>query len=139
MAHYGPMPQGRTALYRLLNAEDRLLYIGISCNPQQRLKAHHGRSWWHEVKQVKLEWFPSRPEAEAAERLAIRTDKPQHNIAETALHRRLAGRLHNPLTPDEWARWEAASTGGPRRAAIFDARTSNVATRRIEPDGQNAA
>lgn len=70
----------RTALYRLFDTDDRLLYVGISSNPKERLKAHAAdKPWWPEVASREIEWFPSREQAAAAEVAAIRTEQPIHN------------------------------------------------------------
>lgn len=72
----------RTALYRLYDAAGRLLYIGITKAPTTRWQ-QHGRekadSWWPDVARKTIEWFDSRPEAEAAEYAAIRTEGPPYN------------------------------------------------------------
>jgi predicted GIY-YIG superfamily endonuclease len=42
-----PEPPERTALYRLYDATDQLLYVGISTNPEERWKTHTMlKSWW---------------------------------------------------------------------------------------------
>jgi DNA-binding GntR family transcriptional regulator/predicted GIY-YIG superfamily endonuclease len=70
----------RTALYRLYDADDRLLYVGISNDPPYRLQQHAAdKAWWHEVDRHTLEWVDSRQEALDAERLAISTEHPRYN------------------------------------------------------------
>jgi predicted GIY-YIG superfamily endonuclease len=71
-----------TALYRLYDAEDELLYIGISEAPEKRW-AHHAseKSWWPQVARKEIRWFPTRKEAEAAEARAIATERTPHNVA----------------------------------------------------------
>ncbi|MGA5819938.1 GIY-YIG nuclease family protein [Kitasatospora sp. NPDC094028] len=78
----------RTALYRLYDVSGALLYVGITTNPKSRFKGHrygNGRNkpkeWWSEVADTVIEWFDSRPEAEAAEAFAIVTEHPRHNKA----------------------------------------------------------
>lgn len=71
----------RTALYRLRNHDDDLLYLGISEKPLQRWVQHAGdKKWWPEVVSMSLEWFDSNAEALAMEAHAIRSEKPLHNI-----------------------------------------------------------
>lgn len=70
----------RTALYRLYDAEDDLLYIGISRDPEKRFKAHeHDKNWWHCVRYVDLTWFSSFPAARRAENAAHRSERPPYN------------------------------------------------------------
>jgi hypothetical protein len=71
-----------TALYRHFDSEGCLLYVGISLNAIARLANHRLTSHWFEtVARVEIERFRSRQAALAAERKAIRTEKPLHNIA----------------------------------------------------------
>lgn len=71
---------GRTALYRLLAANGRLLYVGISNNPDTRWGGHStNQPWWHEVADRKVEWFANRRAAEEAEVKAIKEERPLHN------------------------------------------------------------
>lgn len=75
---------GRTALYRLYNAEGALLYIGIAANPEHRFDGHEStKSWWPQVNRdlTKIEWHDTRVEAEAAEDEAISTEHALHNVA----------------------------------------------------------
>lgn len=74
-------PNGRTALYRLLAANGRLLYVGIASNPDSRWGQHStNQQWWNDVADRKTEWFPTRAAAAAAEVAAIKTERPMHNI-----------------------------------------------------------
>ncbi|MEU5580964.1 GntR family transcriptional regulator [Streptomyces huasconensis] len=76
-----PEPSERTALYRHYDANNGLLYIGVSKNPQTRWMAHRGnREPWihHSVRRVD-EWYDSREQALAAEEVAIRTERPPFN------------------------------------------------------------
>lgn len=68
-------------LYRFFNRKGDLLYVGISANAAKRMAEHRkDKPWWHEVKRVDIERYPSRHEAADAERLAIRTEHPKYNI-----------------------------------------------------------
>lgn len=70
-----------TAVYRLFDADDRLLYVGMTCNPDARLKWHKQNSpWWPEVRRKALIWCEDREVAEEEERSAIRLEKPLHNV-----------------------------------------------------------
>jgi predicted GIY-YIG superfamily endonuclease len=69
------------ALYRLRSGVGGLLYVGISLNLAARLAQHRDcQPWWNEVVSVQVEPHPTREAALAAEREAIRTERPLHNI-----------------------------------------------------------
>jgi hypothetical protein len=70
----------RTALYRLYDANDVLLYLGISWNPEARWKDHLTyKHWTHLVVRRTDEWYPDRPSALAAEAAATEVEKPLHD------------------------------------------------------------
>ena len=70
----------RTALYRVYDGQDTLLYIGISNDFGTRWKQHAKvQPWWGEHRRMTVEWRDSRPEAEAAETAAIKTEHPRFN------------------------------------------------------------
>jgi predicted GIY-YIG superfamily endonuclease len=70
----------RTALYRLYDADEQLLYIGITYDPLKRLEQHSRREWWPLVEIAKVQWFDNRARAATAERDAIKAEDPKHNI-----------------------------------------------------------
>jgi predicted GIY-YIG superfamily endonuclease len=77
-----------TAVYRLYDADDVLLYVGISARPEHRWAQHRAeKAWWGDVATREVTWFSTRGKARAAEVNAIRCESPRHNIAETPLHR----------------------------------------------------
>lgn len=85
----GPMPQpgigdkesGETAVYRLYDGSDQLLYVGIGRNPMGRWASHADEHlWWPSVARFEVTWFGSRDEAAAEERRALKEDNPLHNI-----------------------------------------------------------
>lgn len=74
------MTERHTALYRLLSKSGRLLYVGISGNPDSRWGTHsNNQPWWEEVADRKIEWFGSREAASAAEIEAIKEERPLYN------------------------------------------------------------
>ncbi len=80
----------RTALYRIYDDSDTLLYIGISKNFGVRWQKHAClQPWWPQVRRQTIRWYDSRDEALDAEALAIFTEQPRYNI----MHRRHAQRL----------------------------------------------
>jgi predicted GIY-YIG superfamily endonuclease len=69
------------SLYRLYDAEDHLLYVGISQNFAQRWSQHAGlKPWWADVTKTTVEHFPTRAAALAAEREAIKSEGPIYNV-----------------------------------------------------------
>lgn len=71
-----------TALYRLFDEAGRLLYIGITTNPEQRFSSHASTApWWPLVADKKVEWLSNRQGAERAEVEAIKAEGPLYNRA----------------------------------------------------------
>lgn len=69
-----------TALYRLYDADETLVYLGIAYDPDVRWYQHsRDKKWWTNVARKTVEWHPDRDTAEAAELAAIRTETPLHN------------------------------------------------------------
>lgn len=70
-----------TTLYRAFDCDGALLYVGIADDWLSRWRAHRKESaWFGDVASVKVEDFDSRPEAESAERAAIRAERPKWNV-----------------------------------------------------------
>ena len=80
MATYLSDLQGPTYLYRIYDADDALLYIGITRNPAGHLSKHACRPWGNRIDSVSYDKYPSRRAALDAERHAIETEGPLHNI-----------------------------------------------------------
>lgn len=73
--------EGATDLYRYFDADDRLLYVGISFSSIVRAAQHRQeKGWWSEFTRMDVERFDTRDEAKAAELHAIRTESPIHNV-----------------------------------------------------------
>lgn len=70
-----------STLYRVYDAADALLYVGITNDPAERFGAHAFRKhWWHEAVRISLEHFDSREACARAELAAIRSEQPRHNV-----------------------------------------------------------
>jgi predicted GIY-YIG superfamily endonuclease len=68
-------------VYRLYDADDNLLYVGLSDVPEKRTKTHkHRRDFSAPPVRTTLTEYASREEAAAAERAAIESELPLHNI-----------------------------------------------------------
>jgi hypothetical protein len=77
---YGPDDKP-VSLHRHYDREGRLLYVGIAADSLRRLSGHRYKSnWRNEIVRVDVEHFPKREGALAAERTAIRIEKPLHNV-----------------------------------------------------------
>lgn len=71
-----------SSLYRHFDREQKLLYVGVSISAVKRLGEHALHSHWHsQIANVTIEHFETRKEAIAAEKEAIESEKPLHNIA----------------------------------------------------------
>ena len=74
--------EGPTTLYRHFDEDGRLLYVGISCDVWRRQADHSNRSHCYDLSvRIETEEYRGRFAAEVAERHAIQTEKPLHNIA----------------------------------------------------------
>jgi predicted GIY-YIG superfamily endonuclease len=71
-----------SALYRLYDSEDRLMYLGITMNPKRRFQQHGAdKFWWHLVVRHEIEWHANRVLAAEAEHAAILSEKPVHDAS----------------------------------------------------------
>ncbi|MEU5360255.1 GIY-YIG nuclease family protein [Streptomyces albidoflavus] len=70
----------RTALYCLFSADEALLYVGITNDPERRWEDHwKHKFWWHLVARKDITWHPTREEAAAQEKEIIVAQKPLYN------------------------------------------------------------
>jgi len=71
----------QTALYRFFASDGRLLYIGITVDIATRWQSHAGSApWWHLQASHTVEYYAHRADAEAAERAAVRIERPLYNV-----------------------------------------------------------
>jgi excinuclease UvrABC nuclease subunit len=72
----------KQTLYRFYDANDDLLYVGITKFFEPRLKQHYRNAeWFFDTAFVRLEHFATRQEVEMAESYAIKNENPRYNIA----------------------------------------------------------
>ncbi|MER6540109.1 hypothetical protein ABT215_41365 [Streptomyces sp900105755] len=71
--------QGSHELYRLFDADGRLLYVGISHSAHFRLMQHVSKVWWKDVARKEVRGHRNRAAALAAERKMIVKDRPIWN------------------------------------------------------------
>lgn len=75
------MSERGATLYRFYDADDRLLYVGISLSVFQRWQQHSAdKPWWQHVCRGVLEHFDTREAAAQAELCAIRDEDPLFNV-----------------------------------------------------------
>ena len=70
----------KTQLYRHFDSDGVLLYVGISCNVLRRTGEHEGSFWFDNVRNITIESFENRHDAECSERDAINAEKPKYNV-----------------------------------------------------------
>ena len=76
-----PQPRCWSGVYRLYDAEWRLLYIGSSVNPMGRLYDHiRHKEWGATIAVMVVEWYPNERRTWTEERRAIRSSRPEHNV-----------------------------------------------------------
>jgi hypothetical protein len=75
-----PKLEKPTTLYRYYDAQQRLLYVGITCRGAKRAAEHaKTQPWWPRQVWMRSEHFDTWAEAEEAERVAIKAEKPECN------------------------------------------------------------
>jgi hypothetical protein len=67
-------------LYRHFDKDGNLLYVGVSLSALSRLSRHRDREWFKEIARVEISNWETREASLRAERRAIRTEHPRHNI-----------------------------------------------------------
>lgn len=73
---------GPTSLYRFYDGSGQLLYVGVSNHPIPRYDQHgNEKPWWSEVATSKMEHHSTRDAALTAEAVAIRDERPRHNVS----------------------------------------------------------
>lgn len=79
---FGPRETAEeTAVYRIFDAENALLYVGMSVAPETRFADHRTCKRWmrEDAHRYEIAWYASRAEAEREEKRAIREERPRHN------------------------------------------------------------
>ncbi|GGK62107.1 hypothetical protein Sme01_04050 [Sphaerisporangium melleum] len=141
----------RTALYRLYDANDVLLYVGITASPTLRWEQHsRDKRWWPEVTRKEVEWHDSRQRAAAAETAAISADSPAYNVTGMPGRRRdvLARRaislgIASEAPAIRWWEYVTTVSGGATQTAIADrvgiSQASVARWRTTQPKSENIA
>lgn len=114
----------KTALYRFFDADGRLLYVGVTSNPKVRWHAHElYQHWWQEVHTKEIEWLPTRAEALAAERQAIRTEKPLHDKSDRQAARARVPEPERRAQSEEYTAKAVQALEADIRAGVFPSGT----------------
>ncbi|HEY5835020.1 GIY-YIG nuclease family protein [Streptomyces sp.] len=75
---YNSRLEGLTAVYRLFDTAGRLLYVGISADPERRWEQHAATQlWWHWVAGKTVAWCDSRLAALQLEAEIEHAEKPR--------------------------------------------------------------
>lgn len=75
----------RTALYKLYDENDVLLYVGVTNNTAVRWAKHAAdKPWWSDVSRQEITWHADRASALAAEKESIRAGQPRYNSEHTS-------------------------------------------------------
>ncbi|MFI7468189.1 GIY-YIG nuclease family protein [Nonomuraea sp. NPDC049646] len=99
-----PLDDQPTSLYRFYDANQLLLYIGITNCLPRRFEQHEDRKpWFRHVAHVTVEHHADRDAALHAEKIAIQQERPQHNIKHNLASRRPhAGSRTQPAEGGRW-------------------------------------
>lgn len=105
MPHYRVDPDATHYLYRVWNAENELMYVGVTINVRQRFTMHRAAGWWPEGAQHTVEEFPNRADAEAAETAAIIAEVPKLNVIHSTVNKMRV--TPQPEGTSDESRWDA--------------------------------
>ncbi|QGZ53336.1 hypothetical protein GPZ77_34465 (plasmid) [Streptomyces sp. QHH-9511] len=73
-------PETRAAVYRFWDADDRLLYLGMTHDIDERWKTHERlQPWWLDVVKRNVTWYETRSEAAAVEKAALLAEDPKYD------------------------------------------------------------
>ena len=110
-----PAPGESYALYRHFDAQDRLLYVGISGSLRIREGIHKSTSMWRSLLARSIvERFEDADEAMKAERIAIETERPLFNVRHNAPRagERLRAYLEETGHADWMRHWPSPAVSG---------------------------
>ena len=79
-SHCKPLKERPHVVYRLRDADGRLLYVGMTSKVMGRMGEHaHDKPWFELVARIDVEHYANGAEAASAEALAIVAEMPVHN------------------------------------------------------------
>jgi predicted GIY-YIG superfamily endonuclease len=120
-----PQQPERAALYRLYDVDGRLLYIGITADPETRFASHATyKHWWSQVARKDVTWLDGTwRQALAIEAAAIKDEKPKFNGKHNA--------TPAPFDASAWPRIDAPPRG--KAQAVADLVRAEIASGRWAP------
>jgi len=81
MRAYDERANTKHYVYRLFDADARLIYIGCTYDVESRLKSHRHVMWWApQIARIKITVHPTKAAAHEVERAAITAEKPRWNV-----------------------------------------------------------
>jgi hypothetical protein len=80
--HFDKLRANIHILYRCFDVAKSLLYVGMTSNPEERIKQHRAdKPWWGDVDHMTIQKFRNRRALAIAEAVAIHPENPKYNIA----------------------------------------------------------
>jgi excisionase family DNA binding protein len=115
------MTGGPHILYRVFNAENDLLYIGITNDVVHRFKGHAKTAiWWRDMASYTTECgFASRHELELAELAAIKDERPMYNTVNNPY------RQQHPIEFEQTRTWACIAQALATRQLVPAARVDS--------------
>lgn len=117
-----------TSLYKHYDAQNRLLYVGISKSHLLRLHNHSRKAVWiSQIARIDIKQFGSREDALRAEKVAIKKERPIYNVVhnEEPLSTKLRERLVlSKLTEADVVQYPLVVAERDRIPRLFKARWS---------------
>jgi hypothetical protein len=114
------------AVYRMFDASGNLLYVGVTGNINNRFGSHMDKRWFPLVTNISLEWFPTRAQAEIAERRAIERELPRLNVQHKPRQEQKTSVLAR-MTPRSRQKIAVREAAAARELAIREAAASAAA------------
>ncbi|WP_214108879.1 GIY-YIG nuclease family protein [Acrocarpospora catenulata] len=102
-----PLPRhgANSYTYRIYDSRDEILYVGVTDDLFLRMVGHRQSSpWWYSADRIAWDQYPTRQEAEIAERRAIRDLIPLHNVRDNG--RRAFAAQMGHCRPYDGAAWK---------------------------------
>ena len=70
----------KTGVYKMYDNDHNLLYVGMTASLLSRMSDHvKQKEWFTDVRNISFTWYPTRYQAEIAEKTSIRWDNPKYN------------------------------------------------------------
>lgn len=81
-------PSDPSAVYRIYNTAGDLIYVGMSYDPDVRVRVQRREKvWGHEISRHEVDWHPNRAASQRAEEQLIKERQPRYNVTHTPEHR----------------------------------------------------